>query len=166
VRRALLAAAAIGLAACAAGPPPLPSNAVCAALFDRLDVIEFTPQTGFGFDFRQAQLARIREGRCLTFTREISGLETFEARPAPAPTGLGLRPTVAVQAGVVTNMDDDARALAFFQRFGYRARSVGSAGLGRRIYVEATTQGAVLDIVALAGAAGFVGAYPSRFVAF
>jgi hypothetical protein len=162
----LTAAALLVVIGCAAGPPPRSDNATCAALFDGLDAIDFLPAPVVGFDFRQMQLARLRQARCLTFSADIAGLEAIVVPAGPAAAGPVLRPRVAVQAGVVTNMEDDARARAFFERLGYRARSVGAPGLGRRIYVEATTQGEIGEIVGIAGQAGFVGAYPSRFVIF
>ena len=84
-------------------------------------------------------------------------------RPPGGPT-LG-RP-VAVQAGVVTSDADAGRARAFFEGLGYRARTQGSPRLGTRVFVEARTAGQVEDIVAIAGQAGFVGAFPSRYVVF
>ena len=73
---------------------------------------------------------------------------------------------VAVQAGVVTNDQDAGRAIAFFNRFGYRARSVGSPRLGARVYVAARTLGEIETIVGLARGAGFIGSYASRYVVF
>jgi hypothetical protein len=67
---------------------------------------------------------------------------------------------VAVQVGVVTNDDDVGRAIAFFSRLGYRARSVGAPRLGARVYVEARTLGDIERIVGLAQKAGFVGPTP------
>ena len=54
----------------------------------------------------------------------------------------------------------------FFQRLGYRARSVGWQELGTRIYIEARTVPQIDDIVSVAQRAGFVGPYPSRWVIF
>ena len=71
-----------------------------------------------------------------------------------------------MQVGVVTNDEDAGRAIAFFNRLGYRARSVGSPGLGTRVYVEARTLGEIETIVGLAQEAGFIGPYPSRYVTF
>ena len=73
---------------------------------------------------------------------------------------------MAVQAGVVTNMEDAGRARAFFEGLGYRARTQGSPRLGTRVYVEARTAGQVEDIVGIAREAGFVGPYASRFVIY
>ena len=125
---------------CVAANPPPADNRYCAQLFDQLNSYDFLPvPVGPGFDFRQMQIARIQQARCLTFTRELVGLETFSMTPREAPAGPFLRPAQAVQAGVVTSDADAGRAIAFFNRLGYRARSVGSAGLGTRVYVEART---------------------------
>ena len=82
------------------------------------------------------------------------------------PGGPALGRPVAVQAGVVTSDADAGRARAFFEGLGYRARTQGSPRLGTRVFVEARTVGQVEDIVGVAGQAGFVGAFPSRFVTF
>ena len=148
--------------------PPPSENAYCAQLFDQLDSYEFLPQPVFGFNFRQMQLSRIRQARCLTFTRDLAGMEALDESLAPreAASGPAFPRAVAVQAGVVTNPDDAGRATAFFAGQAYRSRSVGSAGLGTRIYVEARTVGDIERIVAVAQQAGFVGPYPSRYVLF
>jgi hypothetical protein len=138
-------------------------------LFDQLDAMEFVPHPGApSFDFRQMQLARIRQARCVTFTRDLVGMEAVAAdlRPHRRPAGPVFQWRIAVQAGVVTNPQDETRALAFFQGLGYRARSVGWPELGTRIYVEALTAAQIDDIVSTARRAGFVGPYPSRWVAF
>jgi hypothetical protein len=157
--------------ACAVNSPR-GDDAYCAELFDQLDAIEQTivvprPLPLAFPDFRQQQLARIRQAGCLTMTADLAGMEDLGQRLEPA-TGAGAafpRP-VAVQVGVVTSMQDDARAKAFFESLGYRARSVGAPGLGRKVYVEATSQEALQAIVSIARQAGFIGPYPSRYVTF
>lgn len=168
--RLAAALAAIGLAACApATPIPRGDNAVCAGLFDQLEQMEHTPFSGGpGYDFLSAQLARIRQADCITFTNDLSGMEATGTALLPhvPPTGPQLQPSVAVQAGVVTNPTDAGRAIAFFEALGYRARAQGAPRLGTRIYVQARTPAQIEDIVALAGKAGLIGAYPSRYVRF
>jgi len=159
----------LAAAACAPGVAPPPDDARCADLFSGLDAIEKGPNAAMaGFDFRAQQIARIQEARCVTFSRQIAELEALAGELAPhsPPPGPALVPTAAVQAGVVTRDADAARARAFFEGLGYRARTQGSPRLGTRVYVEAGTLGQVEDIVATARRAGFVGAYPSRFVRF
>lgn len=113
--RLAAALAAIGLAACApATPIPRGDNAVCAGLFDQLEQMEHTPFSGGpGYDFLSAQLARIRQADCITFTNDLSGMEATGTALLPhvPPTGPQLQPSVAVQAGVVTNRPtQDARS--------------------------------------------------------
>ena len=162
---------ALGLAACApATPPPPAGSATCAGLFEQLDAIDFGPRPALvgGFDFRQSLIAQVQQNRCLTFTRNLEGLEGLAASLAPhaPPGGPPFGGAVAVQVGVVTNDADAGRARAFFEGLGYRARTQGSPRLGTRVFVEARTAGQVEDIVALAGEAGFVGAFPSAWVRF
>jgi hypothetical protein len=166
-----LLALALALAACAPGPlPPPGDDAWCASRFEQLDAIDFGPRPAMtgGFDFRQSLIAQIHQGRCLTFGNDIAGLEALGARLAPhaPPGGPAFGRPVAVQAGVVTSDADAGRARAFFEGLGYRARTQGSPRLGTRVLVEARTAGQVEDILAIAAQAGFVGAFPSRYVGF
>jgi hypothetical protein len=134
-----------------------------------LDAYDFMPlPVGPTFDFRQMQLARIRQARCLTFTRNLVGLDTAGGPVAPRDlrSGPALSRPVSVQVGVVTNDIDAGRSIAFFNHLGYRARSVGSQGLGTRVYVEARTLGDIETIIGTAQQAGFIGSYPSRYVTF
>ena len=148
--RALAVVIAIGLAGCApAAAPPVAGVATCAGLFEQLDAIDFGPRPALvgGFDFRQSLIAAVQQRKCLTFTRNLEGLEGLAAGLAPhaPPGGPPFGRTVAVQAGVVTNEADAGRARGFFEGLGYRARTQGSPRLGPRV---------------------FVGAFPSRYVGF
>lgn len=157
------------LLGCAAASPPPGNDQYCAQLFDQLDSYDFLPvPVGPAFDFRQMQIARIQQARCLTFTRNLVDLEgkAGQAADREAPSGPVLSRAAAVQVGVVTNYQDVVRAIAYFNRLGYRARSVGSPGLGARVYVEARTLGEIQTIVGVAQEAGFIGPYPSRYVIF
>jgi hypothetical protein len=169
--RALAAVVAIGLIGCApAAAPPAAVGATCVGLFEQLDAIDFGPRPALvgGFDFRQSLIAAVQQNRCLTFTRNLEAMEAVGSGLAPhsAPGGPALARAVAVQAGAVTNEADAGRARAFFEGLGYRARTQGSPRLGTRVFVEARTAGQVEDILAVAGQAGFVGAFPSRYVTF
>lgn len=149
--------------------PPVADDGTCAELFDQFDAYEALPTPGF--DFRQMQLAKIRQHGCLTFHRQLVGLEGAVASTAaeprlPAPQGPRLAAPVAVHVGVVTSDADAARAVAFFEGLGYRARSVGTSRLGTRVYVEARTAADIERILATAREAGFVGPYVSRFARF
>jgi hypothetical protein len=109
----------------------------------------------------EAQAQRLRMNDCITLTRDLSGMETAAA-PA-AVGGPGIAP-VSLHAGVVTSMEDDARARAFFASQGVPARSIGSAPLGRRVYLGPfDTQGALDSARDLAFRAGFRYPYPAQF---
>jgi hypothetical protein len=83
-------------------------------------------------------------------------------RPPVTDSGPAIPPT-SIHAGVVTSTADEANALAFFNAHGARARSIGAAGLGRRIYLGPfATQGALDQARDLAVAAGFAAPYPTR----
>lgn len=160
-----LALALLAVAGCAgASRPPAADNATCARLLDRFDAYEALPTPGF--DFRQMQLAKIRQYGCLTFHRQIAGLEGAVVPPDAVQQGPRLAAPVAVHAGVVTSDADAARAIAFFEGLGYRARSVGTPRLGARVYVEARSAADIDRILAAARDAGFVGPYVSRFARF
>ncbi len=167
MRIAVLTAGLLSLVGCAEVQTPGPSrDAWCAQLFDQLDGYDWLPTPGF--DFRQMQLARIRQAHCLTFTRDLAGMEAATGRvPAPPVSGsAAFQRARAVQAGVVTNAEDNSRGMAFFAANGFRSRSVGYPGLGIRLYVEARSPDDIERIVELARSAGFVGPYPSRYVLF
>ncbi len=141
----------------------------CVALFQQFDVLEnLYPNNRARYNGRVAQppvetqAQRVRNAGCITLTRELVGMETVAA-PAVGSTGPAIAPTL-LHAGVVTNMADEARARAFFASKGVLARSVGSAPLGRRIYIGPfATQGALDEARALALDAGFASPYPATF---
>lgn len=168
-----LALAALALAACVQGPSPTgPSRAsgnTCVALFQRYDILEaIYPDNQRRFDNRvarppvemQAQL--IRQAGCITLTRDLVGMESAPATPV-TDSGPAI-PSVGLHAGVVTNMADDARSRAFFAARAVPARTVGSAPLGRRVYLGPfATEGALDQARDLALRAGFAAPYPARF---
>ena len=78
-------------------------------------------------------------------------------------SGAAIAP-IYLHVGIVTSSEDDARARAFFEGQGLRARSVGAPGLGRRVYVGPfASAGALEGGRALAFQAGFAYPYPARF---
>jgi hypothetical protein len=98
---------------------------------------------------------------CFSYTDELTGLDSTGG--TVSDSGQAIR-AISVHAGVVTNMDDEARAIAFFEARGVRVRTIGNAALGRRIYLGPfATQGALDDAIALSRQAGFVAPYPARF---
>jgi hypothetical protein len=160
------------LGGCVPATAPGPSRApgdVCVALFRQYDILEnLYPDNQRRFQNRvarppvEAQAQRLRRAGCLTLTRDLAGMEA--SPQAPATGGGAAIPPVSLHAGVVTNMEDDARSRAFFASRGVPARSVGSAPLGRRIYLGPfATQGALDGARALALGAGFAAPYPAQF---
>lgn len=162
---ALAVVAAAGLVGCGGAEAPAPRD--CVALFQQFDAIEATMSTSGWRDDRairpelQWTTSVIRQNRCITFS---------DALHLDAPAGLvrdsgpPLVPPTRVHAGVVTSMADDAAARAFFAAHGVPASSVGSAALGRRIYIGPfATRGAFDGAMALARSAGFAYPYAARF---
>jgi hypothetical protein len=166
--RGMLVVLIAAIGGCAASEPPARDrNLYCAQLFDQLDGYDWLPVPTVGFDFRHMQLARIRQARCVTFTRELEAMATVpEAAPRPADPAAPFPRPRAVQAGIVTNAADAERARTFFAANGFRTRTVGYAGLGTRVYVEARSPSEAQATVVLARQAGFVGPYLSRYALF
>ncbi len=143
-------------------------SASCVAAFQWYDSVEASMSTPSGRADRmsippalQVPVGRIQSLGCLTLSDELAPMATA-TRPPIADSGAAIQPT-SIHAGVVTNMADEANALAFFNRHGARARSIGAPGLGRRIYLGPfATQGALDQARDLAVAAGFSAPYPSR----
>jgi hypothetical protein len=140
----LLALAAVAaLAGCAAAPGALPSrgdSATCVGLFQWFDTIAATMSTPSGQNDRrvipmQLELPaqRLRSAGCITMSADLAGMSTAGGIAA-SPGGPAIAP-VLLHVGVVTNMEDDAAARAFFAANGVPARSIGSSALGRRIYL-------------------------------
>jgi hypothetical protein len=164
-----LALALVILAGCAL-PEPGPSRgaADCVALFRQFDVLaNLFPDNGRRFDDRvapppvEAQAQRVRNAGCITLTRDLAGMEGTAGQVADG--GAAIAP-ISLHAGVVTSMADDARARAFFASQGVPARSLGSAPLGRRIYLGPfATQEALDGARDLAFRAGFRFPYPVQF---
>jgi hypothetical protein len=156
------------LAGCAVGPVPDPTGPErCVALFQTYDRIKATMSTPSGRADRmvippvlQRPVQDLQEAGCLTLSDE---LDFGVVAPPVGDGGAAIEPT-GVHAGIVTNMGDEAAALAFFEAEGIRSRSIGAAGLGRRIYLGPFgTQGALDAATALARAVGFAAPYPADF---
>lgn len=166
----------VALTAAVMGAPPAwaqdPANPDCQGRFQFYEATARMAGARVNQHSRSAS-PRVREaarwlrmGNCLTFTDQLRpmlalGPETGAA--ARTPAGPAIAPT-QLHVGIVTSPDDEARTIAFFAAQGIRARSVGAAYLGRRIYIGPfTTAGALDGGAALARAAGFAYPYPSSF---
>jgi hypothetical protein len=160
----LLAAALPGGDAAAAGQRQADGPA-CAAMFQRFDLLQaMYPDNSRRYQGRsarppvEAQAQVLRNAGCITMTAGLAGMERVPAGVV-SDAGGAIRP-VQIHAGVVTSMEDDARARAFFAAHGVQARSIGSAPLGRRVYIGPfATQGAFDAARSLALAAGFASPY-------
>lgn len=161
----ILASGALLLGACASGGPQVPQTADCIGLFRYYDQMQqwvARPDNRTippGLAFIQAQL---RQSNCITMNADLAGMEALPVVQV-TDSGAVIVPT-SMHAGVVTSDADDARVRAFFEARGVRARSVGEAGLGRRIYIGPfRTDGAIRDARALAISAGFAHPYAASF---
>jgi hypothetical protein len=167
VLASLVALAAAGCAAPGAGIPA--SGADCVLLFQQYDAINASMSTQSGRNDRMAippplqfPVQRLQNAGCMTLSADLAGLATAGGPPI-TDSGAPIAP-VGLHAGVVTNMADEAAVLDFFAANGVRARSVGAAGLGRRIYLGPfQTQGALDAARDLAVRAGFASPYPANF---
>ena len=162
-----LALSVLLLSGCAAGPVAGPSDPDCVALFQTYDRVDATMSTPSGRADNmpippdlQPPVQDLQAAGCLTLSDEF---DFAVAAPPVADGGVAITPT-RVHAGVVTNMEDEAAALAFFEAQGIEAGSIGAAGLGRRIYIGPfATEGARDGAMAVAQAAGFGSPYPADF---
>lgn len=161
----ILLSGALLLAACAPGGPQGTQTADCIGLFRHYDELQRwvrRPDNRTIPPGLAPQQARLRASGCITTTADLAGMEALPVVPV-TDSGAVIVPTT-LHAGVVTSDADDARARAFFEARGVRARSVGEAGLGRRIYIGPFgTEGAIRDARALAVGAGFAHPYAAAF---
>lgn len=147
-------------------------NPRCAFLFQNYEAIT----QSFGANSRRRDASApgpvmdaarmLRMGNCLTFSDALAGLDGIGPEAGAAArgnSGAAITP-ISLHVGIVTSSQDDAAARAFFERQGLKARSVGAAGLGRRIYVGPFSSAGALEAGrALALQAGFAYPYPARF---
>ena len=116
---------------------------------------------------RTAQAAT--RAKCLLRAEAMDGLPRLAAEiarertEAPVGPGAAIRST-RLQAGVVAGVVAELQARNFFGALGYRVRSQGAPGLGRRIFLGPFTDAAALaEAVAIARRAGFPAPYPALF---
>jgi hypothetical protein len=159
---------ATALAGCAGVPPEPPDGApdrACVPLFEEFDrLARFHDPARLPEDSQVVpsalanQSRRLLQAGCITTSGDLAGIEAVSVAPV-TDSGAAIAPAV-IHVGAVTNMADDARALAYFQARGLRAYSVGNPALGRRVYVgPVATAGAAAGVADAAREAGFVAPY-------
>ena len=140
MRLRLLFALGIAAMACggAGGARTEADGPTCVAMFQRFDLLQdIYPNNNRRYQNRAApppvelQAQIVRNAGCVTLTAELAPMAGLAPRPI-ANGGRAIAPT-RLHVGVVTNMQDDAAVLAFFEASGIPARSLGSAPLGRQI---------------------------------
>lgn len=172
IRAAAPLALAWVLVACASGADLASVQATpleCVALFQRFDALEGRLGTPSAREDRRVADPRLMHlGQrlqtvgCFTTPTELADLDAL-VQPPPAEPGSRILPS-SLHAGVVISMGDDARVRTFFARMGVRVRTVGSAPLGRRVYLGPfDSAGAVEDALGLALGAGFASPYLAEF---
>lgn len=168
---AALAAVALGLAACAPVQAPAPDPGRCEFTFRQLDrELRFSPSGQYSVvddrlvlrpQFSRLSVQALQAG-CLTFTDDIADLDGLRQQALagrPLDVSAAIDP-VPVHVGVVQSLVDEVLVLSFYRALGYRARSFGVDGFGRRVYVGPLgTEGQVEEVIDLARRAGFVAPY-------
>ncbi len=176
MRHAVLSIVAVfAISACTAPPdagidpaqlPPevSSSGSDCVSLFRLFDTMEKNMSTPTGWRDRVVappelmwMAGRLRQANCMTLTADLAGMEAVPVAPAPT-AGPAISP-ISVHAGVVTNMNDDARSRAYFENQGIGVRTIGNGALGRRVYLGPFATGSEVErAMNVAREAGF--AYP------
>lgn len=69
-----------------------------------------------------------------------------------------------LQVGIVAGVSSEVQTREFFAGLGFRPRSRGAQGLGRRIFIGPfVTEGGLAEAIELSLRVGFVAPYPKRF---
>ena len=164
----IMASVALSLGACAPAGGPVdtaPGWGNCVALFRNYDLLEQTvrrPDDRTIPPGLNLPISLLRQNGCIAVTADLVGMESLPVVPI-TDGGAAIAP-ISLHAGVVTSTEDDARSRAFFAARGVQARSVGVAGLGRRIYLGPfRTDGALNAARELAVSAGFAYPYTVQF---
>ena len=141
----------------------------CVSLFRQLDIVERWQTTPFD-DSATAIPSQIepvaiwlRSHDCLT-SIDRPGMAAALADPSlPRGTGSWDPNGALVAVGAVTSTRADFHALDYFESLGYHAYSIGTAGVGRRIYVgPMATEAGVAAVMEAAQRAGFDYPYVKR----
>jgi hypothetical protein len=178
-RAGILMGLLLGLAACTATSGSRSRDpARCTYLFDQYDRAttvypdqRFSARSG-AYVLNPAieqWVGLLRANRCLTYNDDLDGMEALgeSLKPfAPSDSGLAISST-AMHAGIVTSMGAESRAVTFYRSLGYNVRTIGAEQLGRRVFVGPfRTQGALDEAISISQQAGFVSAYPSRYIRY
>jgi hypothetical protein len=168
MRVGLIAAAAVLVVGTGCAQLPAPAGGIstrgpsCETLFRELDDRERWTASMRDEDRTiplavQPVVGWLRSNDCITYSRDLMGMETAPRELAAVSARAGRwTPGAIVHAGAVTSMGDDARARAYFASLGYPAYSLGTAGLGRRVYVgPLASEGEVQAVLEAARRAGF-----------
>ena len=167
-----------GLWACAPTAPVPPDPARCFALFEQLDRAErlfprYRADRLSDTVVQNPRVARvaqdIRQARCTTSVTDLSGTDALAAELAPFArvSGGGPPDSSALQVGIVDGISAEVRAATFFGGLGYRYRSTGTEGLGRRIFIgPMRSEAEMQQAMEIARRAGFVAPYPARYTRF
>jgi hypothetical protein len=174
IRFAISAACAALLAGCAPGTGPAGGNTVstrsCVSLFQQLDVVEDFENPLLGDDevsvprAVQPVAGWLRNNGCITYSRDLTGMAAALQDPAtPRGDGSRQRSGALIHAGAVTSIRDDARALDYFSALGFHSYSLGTPGIGRRVYVgPMATEAGVAAVLDAAQRGGFAYPYVTR----
>jgi hypothetical protein len=166
---------ALGLGGCAA-VPTAPDPAECEAIFRDYDrELRFSSGLYSYYDEGRAILrpefsrlsVRALQAGCLTSSDDLANLDALRAEALsgrPLDTSPALTERISVNLGAVNSITDEVTVQSFFRSLGYRTRSFGVDGLGRRLYVgPLATEGQVAEVLDLARRAGFVAPYATTY---
>ena len=165
-------------AACAPFPGTLEQPS-CEELFadlDRVQRVYGADTLRLGLDDRAISfpalnrpVRMLRAQGCITRVDDLAGIEQVAAslQPFERATGGAAVPPQSVHVGVVDGFAGLSLANQYFGRLGYRSRSVGVDGLGRRYYIGSfTSADEVAQAIEVARAAGFSYAYATEYPRF
>jgi hypothetical protein len=111
----------------------------------------------------------LRSQGCITRVDDLASIEqvTASLQPFERVTGGEAVPRQSVHVGVIDGFTGLSLANRYFGLLGYRSRSVGVDGLGRRYYIGAFTSAAeVAQAIDVAREAGFAFAYATEYPRF
>ncbi len=165
-------------AACTPFPVTLeqPSCEEMFAELDRVQRVYATDTLRLGIDDRAISnpalnrpIRMLRSQGCITRLDDIAPIAEVAAslQPFVRATGGAAVPRQSVHVAVLDGFSGLSLANQYFRGLGYRSRSVGLDGLGRRYYIGPFTSAAeVAQAIDVARAAGFAYAYATEYPRF